>query len=524
MIIADNPVIISGDTLLIIDPLSEMETWSVSLEDLKQIYQPEKTLACLYNRFGFDEAALERGNFEGTLFWIPLRQKRSDLKPTATPYSEDEINGFLKSFITEARYDLLFLRNLEKVEVGNNRSKDPYFKIEKRGKQQVPLEQIREKFRTDLLKLGNKHPDSDIISKYEVILKTTNTEDHFVVVNWLTGRKNFPENIGAILNDCNNKELQYSPYTGVAYCTFSETKEKHLGHIFCFLPLPMTSKSLTGLPVHVNGFFDLDDNRRSIKMPAANNESFKSDTSLIWNAEMIGELLPLPYYTLVLFLRDICIKNNNKSESILDVYESIPDPQKVESNWKSLAEKLYKKIMKENIFFTKQENGKWVKQCDSIFAIFENNSDEGVLHEVETFLLDIGTNLVKIPRHVERILKYIHCSPSLISPRLIRQKLKVNHKVWSKYSPGRKQSLLSFILEDGNYDDLADVKLLPLYHGEFKPFSVSENEVFVIEEDPSSLYHGLENRFISKSKVTDKVWDAVSYLAKKGNDNIFSTF
>ncbi|XP_076091909.1 sacsin-like [Mytilus galloprovincialis] len=511
----DNPVIISGETLLIIDPLSPTETWSVSLQDLNKFYQPEQTLACLYNRFGFDETALERGNFEGTLFWIPLRLKRSDLKPTATPYSEEEINGFLKSFITEARYDLLFLRNLEKVEVGNNRSKDPYFKIEMRGKQQVQLEKTREKFRTDLLELGSKHPDSDIISKYEVILKTTNTEDHFVVVNLLTGRKNFPGNIRAILNDCNNKELQYSPYTGVAYCTFSATKEKHQGHIFCFLPLPMTSKSLTGLPVHVNGFFDLDDNRRSIKMPASNNESLKSDTSLIWNAEMIGELLPNPYYTLVLFLRDICIKNNNKSESILDVYESIPDPLKVESNWRSLAEKLYKTIMKENIFFTKQENGKWVKQCDSLFAVFENNSDKGVLHEVETFLLDIGTNLVKIPRRVERILEYIHRSPSSISPRLIRQKLKVNHKVWSKYSPGRKQSLLSFILEDGNYDDLADVKLLPLYHGEFKPFSVSENEVFVIEEDPSILYHGLENRFISKSKVIDKVWDAVSNLAKK---------
>ncbi|VDI50995.1 sacsin [Mytilus galloprovincialis] len=510
----DNPVIISGDTLLIIDPLSPTETWSVSLKDLNKFYQPEQTLACLYNRFGFDETALERGNFEGTLFWIPLRLKRSDLKPTATPYSEEEINGFLKSFITEARYDLLFLRNLEKVEVGNNRSKDPYFKIEMRGKQQVQLKKTREKFRTDLLELGSKHPDSDVISKYEVILKTTNTEDNFVMVNWLTGRKNFPENIGAILNDSNNKELQYSPYTGVAYCTFSETKEKHQGHIFCFLPVPMTSKSLTGLPVHVNGFFDLDDNRRSIKMPAANNESFKSDKSFIWNAEMIGELLPKPYHTLVLFLRDICIKNNNKSESILDVYESIPDPQKVESNWKSLAEKLYKTIMKENIFFTKQENGKWVKKEESLFAIFENNSDEGVLHEVETLLVDIGENLVKVPSHVERILEHINCSPVPISPGLIRQKLKVNHKEWCKYSPGRKQSLLSFILEDGNYDDLADIKLLPLYHDEFKPFSVSENEIFVIEEDPSSLYPGLEKKFISKSKVAAKVWDAVSNLAK----------
>ncbi|XP_052093808.1 sacsin-like [Mytilus californianus] len=511
----DNPVIISGDTLLIIDPLSETETWSVSLKDLKTFYQPEKTLACLYNRFGFDKTALERGKFEGTLFWIPLRQKGSDLKPTASQYSEDEVNGFLKSFITEARYDLLFLRNLEKIEVGNNQSKDPYFKIEMHGKQQVHLEQTREKFRTDLLKLGNKHPDQDIVSKYDVILKSAFTEDHFVVVNWLTGRKNFPENIGTILNDCNNKELQYSPYTGVAYCTFSDTKEKHQGHIFCFLPLPMTSKSLTGLPIHVNGFFDLDDNRRSIKMPAANNESFKSDTSLIWNAEMIGELLPYPYYTLVLFLRDICIKNNNQSKSIIDVYECIPDPQKVESDWRPLAEKLYKKIIEENLFYTKQEHGKWVKKRDSLFALFENNSDGGVLHDVETFLLDIGENLVKIPRHVERILEYIDQSPCPISSGLIRQKLKLNHKVWSKYSSERKQSLLSFILEDGNYDDLADIKLLPLFNGEFKPFSVLENQVFVIEEDPSSLYPGLEKRFISKRKVTDKNWDAVSILAKK---------
>ncbi|XP_071155498.1 sacsin-like [Mytilus edulis] len=509
----DNPVIISGNTLLIIDPLSKTESWSISLKDLNTFYQPENTLACVYNRFGFDETALERGHFEGTLFWIPLRQKGSDLKPTATPYSEDEVNGFLNSFISEARYNLLFLRNLEKIEVGNYQSKDPYFKIEMRGKQ---LEQTRKQFRSDLLKLGSKHPDNDIVSKYDVILKTTNTEDHFVVVNCLTGKTNLPKNIRTILHDCNNKELQYSPYTGVAYCTFSATKEKHQGHIFCFLPLPMTSKSLTGLPVQVNGFFDLDDNRRSMKMPAANNESLKSDTSLIWNAEMIGELLPYPYFMLVLFLRDICIKNNNQSKNVKDVYESIPDPQKVETHWSALAEKMYKQMMKENLFYTEQKHGKWVKKEESLFAIFESNSGEGVLHDVELFLLDIGENLVKIPEHVERILKCIDIPPCKISSDMVRQKLRLHPKVWRKYSQEQKLSLLSFILEDGNYDDLVDIKLLPLYNGEFKPFSDNENEIFVIEEDPSSLYPGLEKRFFfSKMKVTDQVWEVVYSLAEE---------
>ena len=44
------------------------------------------------------------------------------------------------------------------------------------------------------------------------------------------------------------------------HCMFFWNAGTQEGHAFCFLPLPVQ----TGLPVHVNAFFELSSNRRDI--------------------------------------------------------------------------------------------------------------------------------------------------------------------------------------------------------------------------------------------------------------------
>ena len=55
-----------------------------------------------------------------------------------------------------------------------------------------------------------------------------------------------------------------------------EDDDKPGGHVFCFLPLSLEQKSSTGLPVHVNGYFSISQNRRHLKWPTAGLKS-KSD-------------------------------------------------------------------------------------------------------------------------------------------------------------------------------------------------------------------------------------------------------
>ena len=64
------------------------------------------------------------------------------------------------------------------------------------------------------------------------------------------------------------------PLVSVASCL---SNDQNSGSVFCCLPLPHGSQdALTGLPVHVNASFGLNDNRRALKWPADDQRHDKS--------------------------------------------------------------------------------------------------------------------------------------------------------------------------------------------------------------------------------------------------------
>ena len=58
---------------------------------------------------------------------------------------------------------------------------------------------------------------------------------------------------------------------------------------------------MTGLPVHVNGFFALSQNRRHIKTPTADQEDQgkMTDKSLLWNCCLLEEAVPKAYASMI---------------------------------------------------------------------------------------------------------------------------------------------------------------------------------------------------------------------------------
>ena len=67
---------------------------------------------------------------------------------------------------------------------------------------------------------------------------------------------------GKMAADPGNFHLRLVPWVGVAALVSVDgvTAAPSKGRAFCFLPLPTE----TGLPVHVNGYFELSSNRRDI--------------------------------------------------------------------------------------------------------------------------------------------------------------------------------------------------------------------------------------------------------------------
>jgi hypothetical protein len=59
-------------------------------------------------------------------------------------------------------------------------------------------------------------------------------------------------------------------------------------------------------------------------------------------------------------------------------YNSIPNPDVVEPSWKLLCKTLHETVIEENIFYTKQNGGKWITRSEALFAVF----DQGTLKDL----------------------------------------------------------------------------------------------------------------------------------------------
>ena len=255
-----------------------------------------------------------RGSYNGTLFRFPLRTKPSELSKTS--YSADKVHTLFEGFIADAHFVLLFLQHLESIELYVREKSD----VEPRKTFQVritdgSLELVRQKrqeFRSNI-STGQLMPQPVKVT-YPMTIETvdytkgieTGTQRHsFLVTNYFCGEEVSSE-FKTLATD---ESLSYLPLVGVAMAISPSSEEPTpviQGHVFCFLPLPVQKTSLTGLPVHVNGFFALSQNRRYIKSPNAEQEDQEekgqvlTDKSLLWNRCLLEEAIPRAYTTMIL--------------------------------------------------------------------------------------------------------------------------------------------------------------------------------------------------------------------------------
>ncbi|KAJ8319970.1 hypothetical protein KUTeg_001557 [Tegillarca granosa] len=159
-------------------------------------------------------------------------------------------------------------------------------------------------FKNKVSELNGELPVTSISSTYEVTITTNNDKKCFemdwIIVNYIQGMRESPENLRSLAKD---PDLSYSPYVGVAY-PFTSDGMAETGHVFCFLPLPLEKKSLTGLPVHVNGLFALEQNRRHVKWGNRDQSPMMTckDKNVLWNEMIITNVLPRAYEHLVDYL------------------------------------------------------------------------------------------------------------------------------------------------------------------------------------------------------------------------------
>ncbi|MFT7803385.1 sacsin-like, partial [Arapaima gigas] len=525
--ITDVPSIFSGDQIGMLDPHQTLfgphesgQCWNLK-SDLKEITELSDQFAPYFGLFGSSEKTIKDGNFPGTLFRFPLRIKSSQL--SSNIYNKEKVLELFESFKADADTVLLFLKNVQEVSLHVRESDGTERVLFRVTAGENPDQKLERPSSLKALALAidsysNGVPGSEVTcATYQVNIEAQDetTKDTqrttWLVCNGVGGRGMCGE-LDSLADD-----LKFIPTIGIALPLTLIDEDQgatpgFLGRAFCFLPLPPGEESMTGLPVHVSGFFGLTDNRRSIKWREVDQWR---DPAALWNELLIVTVIPRAYFTLIM---EVIRRIQNKKDqefplSARGSYGAWPDPGKIRPRWKPILEPLFRDLLQQAVIYSVTDI--WMSVDEAVFS--ELDDSEESTEAVLCYLLSSGIQVAKVPAAVDAVLTRYIAAPRAVkkvTPALVRQVLrKARHK-----GPSReKLLLLEFVLGDVCYSDLIGLELLPLQNETFTAFSSSVNDkdaVYIASEEfPRSLYPGLEGRFVLES-IKPSVMTSLKEAAK----------
>lgn len=473
--------------------------------------------AALENTFGLNKESVQRGYFQGTLFWFPLRETKSKLADTL--YDNVKITDLFRGFRSEASSILLFLNNLERISLCTRGDVDRITETTK-----VEIEDSKGKIRQSRLEFKQKiqgttnYCGKDIHNEIQVPIKTTTDgkcqTSIWLVVNYFVG-ENITPDFQRLIQDRN---LGYSPYVGVA-APLLRNMSRFEGHVFCFLPLPREGSRLTGLPVHINGFFALSQNRHHLKLETdEQQEGNIDDKFILWNKCLIKEALPRAYDQLMRTIIATSTSCGNTSDSVQAVYRCLPLSTNTQKRWEVLETELYER-MKQVPFLYSTDRNRWISLTESSFATFSSLPFDHahVQDAVKRCLYQTGREHAEITLGLFNTLRRHASQIQDLSPQLLATHLH-QHSEYRHMDSSDKKDVLSYLLSDkSDYEKVDGLELLPLASGGWSMFNKDGETIYCSCEDVLQIIPGLEHRLLMKaSELRCPLSDHLTRLCASG--------
>ncbi|XP_060556764.1 sacsin-like [Ruditapes philippinarum] len=539
--LTDYPCIISGDRLLFIDPQEKNESQICNTVKLRKIRKAKKHnvgdyLNALDGLFGFSKETFDTGFNEGTIFWFPLRQVPSKLSDDI--YRETQVNELLQSFLNEGHRSLLFLKTLCSIEVFVNLNELDYVPKPKKRRTKSnesllsDLENIN--FGRDVpgyrVLIDNK--DHNLVATRKVhlriieqLVKTVPVESkywvhdveitterscktskgmtlksHWLLVNFLKGGE-----ISSTTNELMNIDnCKVSHLTGfAALICEQDTYSNADGHLFCYQPLPQDQEHTTGLPVHINGFFALTQDRRNVRWPDKEDKAVVcGEKKIQWNLALTKEIMPDGYSMLIQEMVNLSKAQKNPNFMVNAVYYTLPDTQRVQMHWKSLSDNVLANCKDLEIVYTKNNNGRWIRPDE---AIFVESQSQTCTHTIVSLLLREGINIATVPEFVLTAFKKSCPGIKYLTQQFLKHHLMRNHG-YKNLKFHEKEEILHFLLDGSSADNIDQLELLPLANGSFTQFS-KKSSVFLESKDTIELFPKYGGQFVSPqiSQITKRL-------------------
>ncbi|OQS05175.1 hypothetical protein THRCLA_02648, partial [Thraustotheca clavata] len=259
--ITDLPSIVSGDSLVMFDPHAyyvpnaththpgiKIKFFNSNLiSQFPDQFAPYQLFGCTL-----------QDKYNGTLFRFPFRTSGIKSEIKATEYTDQDMRDFLTQFRTTLASTMIFLRHIQHISVyiKTDAFLEPSLLYEASVPERPP--NVLEPFTSKFAFYRHLKLQKNITINHHILPITfsepSSSEtkvEKYLITNAL--------GVGKAKDlALSSTQLKLIPYVGVA--ARLDTEPKGDGRAFCFLPLPVR----VGMPVHINGYFELSSNRRDI--------------------------------------------------------------------------------------------------------------------------------------------------------------------------------------------------------------------------------------------------------------------
>ncbi|KAJ8747299.1 hypothetical protein K2173_011564 [Erythroxylum novogranatense] len=556
----DLPMFVSGENIVMFDPHAcNLPGISPSHPGLRIKYVGRKILEQFPDQFSpFLHFGCDMQHpFEGTLFRFPLRSaavaQRSQIKKQG--YAREDVLSLFTSFSGVVCDTLLFLRNVKRISIfvkeGNNSNMQLLHRVQRNSIIEPEMESssLNDMFnifngsrfsgldKDQLLKKLSKSVGRDLPHKCQKIVVTEQSLSTHISHFWITveclggGQANYNRDVAnnklhksipwacvaayinsakgnGNLSDNLNFDGSFTTYTSQDSTVSIHSMESFEGRAFCFLPLPIN----TGLPAHINAYFELSSNRRDIWFgnDMAGAGKLRSD----WNVFILEEIVAPAYGWL---LEKIALEIGP-----CDLFFSYWPTATGLEPWASVVRKLYRCIAEFGlrVLYTKARGGQWITAKQALFPDFAFHKD----HELVEALSDADLPVICISKPL--VEQFMEASPMLnfVSPQLLRRIL-IRRKRGFK---DRKAIIvaLEYCLLDleapTQLDGLYGLSLIPLADGSFASIErhgTGERIYVARAEEYDLLKDSVPHQLVDQG-IPEVVHGKLCDIAKSGKSNI----
>ena len=509
-LLTDLPTILSGNKIAYLEPHEEI--WkgeSGQCYTISDCVHKTDTFAPFEGLCGFSSDVIP---YNATLFRFPLRNVKKQKRVSLNTYDISKLYNILTALKKEAKFVLLFLRSVTKVivyEISGNGSHTCLFEVDIQETSHNKLVEKRAKFQQQLLHLYERQAYS-ISRPIELVVHVqVHVTDHQQRENNSQTKFLVASKVGSQSKEVHDtaEALKVFPWVGVAL-ELNRQEVSDSGRVFCVLPMPPDVQC--HLPVHVNGTFSLNDERRALKWQGLET---RNDHSAKWNYLIITHLLPLCYASMLLEHAKMLLKPN-------EFFQAWPNAINVcGTHWEGLLKPLLENLFTHPVLWSQHpqiETGLWIKVSSATFASCRTDLPD----VIRLALWACKEKLVCANERVWSALEYVKIPTNTVTPQLIRSKLKQFPNSYVKFTPEQKIDLLKYCLLDGSqaYNDLSNLALLPLANDTFTFFQSSSfpDKLYLCSSEcPLYLLPNLESDLVDIKRDPD-LFKILKVVAKGG--------